>query len=441
MNNKILFSVLFVPSLLLVPQNSFAAFSAQAHIDQLKQSKPNQGIAQSVPKELITHCFGFCDEKTVRRGSRVNKLWHVAALDALKKKATAHSQAITLGERPTAVQNRIDQVFKEISNSYGNNWLFNGHDFYGLLNLDDDLVLENLASRYPNDKDIYIIDVGCAGGDWGYHATRLLNKEAQKIDKHFHIFSITGGNELDLYGIIKKEDGTSILERYNNKVVQTKNVTHYLFNQFKVENIDEEFRQRGFDLKNKIHLIVSRWTLRHLVDPFGTLKRMYSLLTPSRGMLMSNGFFFALDDQENTVLSIPNNYSKENTMWDIIAATNALSLFRNFDSNRDVGQFLLMRTNEKELGIPLSYTGEMRKLPHGYQNDSETITVLKKETITQATPFYFKLILEDNAEQAEQEDGLRKDGSYAPIYCDHRDEKSKQLYADLKHQGFICKSW
>jgi SAM-dependent methyltransferase len=317
---------------------------------------------------------------------------------------------INLETRPAAVQEAVDIAFE--INKQAKSWgLYDGQAYwYGLLGLDDGLILKNLATKNPDKKNVYILDVGCARGGWGQHATKFILKdeECKKADKHFHVFSVTGGQECE------------------EKIERSGNVTLYQFNVFKIENIDEEFERRGFVMKNRFDLIVSNWTLRHLVDPWGTLKRMYSLLTPDKGILLSNGFLFA-DEDFDEVQDFPVR------TWNILAKTNAVSLFRCWNSGRDAGQFLLMKTSTQELAIPLEYTGITLGIGGRYQNASEMVTVFKIGKISTNERFWFKALKPKKEEDPLEEDGSlgEKSGS-GRCYCHKDSQESKDLYVSLK---------
>lgn len=71
---------------------------------------------------------------------------------------------------------------------------------------------------------------------------------------------------------------------------------------------------------------------------------MYSLLRPTRGLIISNSFFFQIQDDPEIAIE------------DILASTNATSLFAYRGGHRwDSIDFLLMRKDEHELEIPLEY--------------------------------------------------------------------------------------
>lgn len=310
-----------------------------------------------------------------------------------------------LGERPAHVQAAVDSAFEYNKSAKPGEWLRDGsYGYYGLLNIDEDALLKHIANENTEEKDVYIIDVGCAQGGWGRNVLRTLEKESiKKTGKRFHIFSVTGGKEC-------------------KELVEHKgHVTLYQLSNFKIENIDEEFSKRGFNLKNKVNLIVSHWTLRHLVDPFGTVKRLYSLLTPKHGMLMSNGFLFS-HDKNDEVQAFPAHNSKDYNA-NILMGTNAICLFRHWTCSRDVGEFLLVRTHQKELNIPLEYTGQTRSIGNGYQNSSQQVTVFNKGNS-----------IKDN----NLSDGISWMNN--DIYFDKDDMRSKNLFRALLYQKLFYKN-
>jgi len=321
----------------------------------------------------------------------------MAHLDATKRNP---ENDIALGERPPAVQKVIDEVFEmrkdmedweDLNSAYPYNLFFH-----------DNTVLKHLVSK-PK-KEIYIIDVGSATGEFGKHAMKvLLHDEAcQKSEKQFIIFCVTGAMEC------------------NEEVLREGNVTLYLLNQFKIENIDEEFLKKGFDLKKQVDLIVSRATLQLLVDPFGTIKRMYSLLTPTCGMILSDSFAFFYQHKLQT---FPYNN------WKILADTGAVILFRknaNVTWSKYDDTFLLMRNNDQELAIPLEYTDETYPLP---LPNFVPVTVLKKKPSE-----------EDQEVVLQQSEDLIhiNNSAYNYYYCDIH---GKALYESFKAQGlFQCYS-
>lgn len=313
----------------------------------------------------------------------------ITAAHLLTQKVKGMERKDRLGKRPEHVQKECDEAFENIKNEtlWG---LYNGSNYYTTLELDEDKLFEQLVQKSSKEKDIYIIDAGCARGKWGKNALEILQQEKYKKNgKQFHIFSVTGGIECP-----------ELVERKGH-------VTLYQLNQFKIENIDEEFAKRGFELKNKVSLIYSLWTLRHLVDPFGTVKRMYSLLTPDQGKLMANGFLFKFNKTDK-IQAFP--HGNENILTD----SNATCLFREVTAGRDVGHFLLEKNDKNDLNIPLSYDGITHTVSVRSQNESRLVTVFNKANLkkTKADRVY----MNNN------------------IYCDKDDQKCKELYNSLLSQ-------
>lgn len=240
------------------------------------------------------------------------------------------------------------------------------------------------------------MDIGCGKGDWGHNIKRILETQHKRSKTHFHIFSITGGQECP------------------EQLIKTQNITLHQLNQCKIENIDEELAKRWFDLNEKVDVIVSNWALRHLVDPFGTVDRLYGLLNPCEGKLFSNGFLLKFDSSKE-VEGCPAEHSS------ILANSNATALFRDFDDMRDADQFLLERTNEKPLGLPLRYTGTTENLVWGYWCASNKITIFSAAE---------NIIRNNTIENLENK-------PYRYHYCLEGDTRCKELYTRLKRQGFF----
>lgn len=240
--------------------------------------------------------------------------------------------AMTLGDRPESVQHLVDQQFELVRNR--TTWGFNGSSAYNLLRLDDDKFLEDFVHKILRDRpeatDVYILDVGCGNALWGDNAMNVIAQveREREINRTIYIYSVTGGLECQ------------------NRVNRNGNVIHTVFNQFKIENLDEEFLARGVDLRNNVDLIVSQWTFMHFVDGFGTLKRMYSLLRPYFGMAMFNKFEFYYRDSSN-------NTNNLDSVFEVLLASNASTLMLKGKPTQT--SFLVKRTDEQKLIIPLTY--------------------------------------------------------------------------------------
>ena len=268
------------------------------------------------------------------------------------------------------------------------------------MTLDEEKLLYNLAFEDNHKKDVYILDVGCAAGGWGEKVVEFLKTKCTESTKNFHIFSVTGG--------LEQKD---CIERFGN-------ITHYRFNQFKVENIDEEFKKSYHNLTGKFDLIVANWTLQHMVDPFGTLNRLYNLLSPQKGMLLCNGFLFSY---ENSSL-----VESTNNRTDIFTTSSAITLFQKRLDRKLCDYFLLLRTNDKPLNLPIMYTGEIRKLDPDYDCNSQSTTVFKH------SPRLPKIHLHNY--KVFTKNGYPYSDYY---YCQNNDIKAQELMTQLFTQKLI----
>jgi 2-polyprenyl-3-methyl-5-hydroxy-6-metoxy-1,4-benzoquinol methylase len=297
----------------------------------------------------------------------------------------------TQAERPAAVQIEVDKAFKKVTSASANSWLYSGNPYYYLMNLNEDRLLEFMLQQEQAESEFCVLDVGCSTSQWGDNAMWVLSSAG--MENPIRIFSVTGGSEC--------EEATTTVGT----------VTHHVFNNFKIENTDEELARRGHG-GVKFQLIVSNWALRHLADPVGTLRRLYSLLSPGQGMLMSNGFLLSLEDSPEKILGFP-GYRMEN--WDLVLGDKAVALFRPMNVGRDVGQFLILHSGDF-WDSPLEYTGEVVRLPWGYQCESNVTTVFTRASATRGS----KLVLTPGP------------GFDDCVFCDGANQMSKELYARLE---------
>ena len=184
------------------------------------------------------------------------------------------------------------------------------------------------------------------------------------------------------------------------------NVILHQFNQIKCENIDEELLANGFDLRGKVDLIVSSMTIQFFVDPFGTIKRIYDLLTPLGGILLCDSFASKSDKDE---IQFPSRKNCE-----VLVTTNAVILLQIPEWT-----FLLMKNDNRALEIPLEYTDKMFSLSY-WLPDVAVVDYIKGD-IHQESAHLIR---------------LSETPAFMPGYycCDLR---GKALYEDLRRYGLI----
>ncbi len=246
--------------------------------------------------------------------------------------------------RPAIIQEKIDKIFEILNNDKGldirdkahDGWHHNGDITYGIMGLNDKKIIRSLIVSKPEKKEMIFMDVGAASGAWGRGVFELLTREFAASDKSFVIVSLTGTYEM--------EPGVDVQG----------NVTHYRFNCFKIENIGAELLHKGLDIKGKVDLIVSRWTLRHLVDPLGTLKTLYDHLAIS-GYLLFDGFFLHLLGNSEP-LSPP-----EMAQFFLDAGLKMLSE-PYICNGRSGGNFIFKRETNEPFDVNVAYTGNLCKI-------------------------------------------------------------------------------
>lgn len=263
-------------------------------------------------------------------------------LISMSSGSTESNTKVTLGERPKAVQKAIKKAFENVSirreervqeEGAPQRWgLGSGTTgFYYIMNIDDYEIIKDILTR-PKDN-IYLMDVGAGEGMWGRLVMKIIKKEFSGSKKHFHIISVTGGTDL------------------STKVSHDGNTTLYEFGKFKIEDIKSELEKHDLDLTNKIDLIVSNLTLQHLVDPVGTLKQFYSLLTPDNGMLLSSGFTFILNEEGEA--------NSHYALWKEEPSFSYLVFLRQAGHFYD---FLLIKKRDRLFDPLLEYTGKTDKV-------------------------------------------------------------------------------
>jgi 2-polyprenyl-3-methyl-5-hydroxy-6-metoxy-1,4-benzoquinol methylase len=219
--------------------------------------------------------------------------------------------------RSELVQTAIDCAYSNIRNAL--KWNFNGSDEYHLMHACEAILLSSFAANPIS--SIVLMDIGGGDGSWALNMVKLMQKEkfrGKKID----IYTITGGRETKSE-ICKK----------------CPQVTLHFLNEVKIENIDKELEKRNCDLKNQANLIVSSKTMRHLVDPIGTLKKIVTLLNPKGGIFMSDGFLFKFEHSDKVQTFPWNNEFLVKTM-------QCGAIFRKpilFSSKEDYGDFIIVR--------------------------------------------------------------------------------------------------
>lgn len=256
-------------------------------------------------------------------------------------------------QRPLEIQDRIDKVFKVLSTNTKCTWLENGDhsDEYGIANISERELLLALIKNAPKEqKAFYLLDVGAGNFGWSNGMEDCVKKMFYdgtiSSDKKIHIVNVRG-------------------EQYNEPPINDYDTcTVYKFGSFKIENIEKELIKRNLDVH--FDLIVSRWTLRHLVDPTGTLEQLYHRLN-NHGLCLFDGFFVHLNNHKDPDAS--------EHVTEILLNSKMPFLVMYHSVGRSGNHFLLRKEkNNEQLTVPLTYSDITNIDVSEYQCYAATIT-------------------------------------------------------------------
>ena len=197
---------------------------------------------------------------------------------SLKKK----NHYLDYKERPPWLQLQINTAFSSLASVSASQWDHNGKPRYNICQINEHALMKKLIKKgyKEGQRKFWALDVGGGDFQWSQALSNFINKDPE-IPKDIKVHIIAVGAE--------GYSGAS--------VEKTKLCKIHNFGIFKIEEIVEELKKKGFNLENKIDLIVSSWCFRHLVDPVGTFLQTRSLLRPQTGFLLMDGFLF-LEEQQ-----------------------------------------------------------------------------------------------------------------------------------------------
>jgi len=247
-------------------------------------------------------------------------------------------------DRPASVKAHIETTFRKISaDKSSKEWLYSGGENYGLCGINEIKLIRKIIQEAPtSQKKFWIMDIGAGDFQWTLNVAERLGKATDLPDDiTIHLVGLRGERDLEEHTI-----KLGRCQRYN-------------LGGIKIEELSSELSER-FDLINKVDLIVSRWTFRHLTDPTGTFIQAFNLLRPGSGMMALDGFFSIIRLNQD-------EYEDNRAMMRIIMDTHALFLSRCYTAGRSMNHFLIKRVDDTPCALPLRYSN-VRTIPsHSYQ--------------------------------------------------------------------------
>jgi len=185
-------------------------------------------------------------------------------------------------QRSENLKQIIDKVFNKLSEQTGSGWgIYNGDNNYGICGVNEYRLMKKIIQQADGtQKEFYALDIGAGNFQWCEGLAKFLDQQTDlSSDIKVHIIGIRGENYLGA------------------EVVDTDRCKIYRLGAFKVENLFEQFKTKNLDIENKVDLAVSRWTLRHLVDPVGTsIQIINHCLRPLTSYFLLDGFFFLTEN-------------------------------------------------------------------------------------------------------------------------------------------------
>ncbi len=189
--------------------------------------------------------------------------------------------------RTKEINAKIDHAYEKISKHNASEWgLYNGKSQYKMFIASETYLLQNLINNNKEQKEFYILEVGAGNFQFGKYLAEFINQQINdgKLPKDITVNIISTRGEKNLKNPYFKDGNCQLWE----------------FGNFKIENLIEEFKNKGLgDLNGKFDLIMSNYTLRHLVDPLGTFLQMHDLVKKG-GIILTDTFKFKVQDYQNS---------------------------------------------------------------------------------------------------------------------------------------------
>ena len=204
------------------------------------------------------------------------------------------------------------------------------------------MVLEGMKK---GKKEFVFMDIGAGNFEWGKEVARIFNENPlfTKEEIKISIYSLRGEQNTGKEVI---DEGICRLYEYGN---------------FKIENLEEEFTKRKQFLGDKrkqflgdkVDMIVSSWSLRHLVDPTGTLLQAYALLKPESGIVCFDGFFAKVASSESN--EVASSESNERDIMFNLLENFGTPFFVKEDTGARRNNCFIMRKSCGDVALGLQY--------------------------------------------------------------------------------------
>ncbi|MBS0186220.1 MAG: hypothetical protein JSS34_07815 [Proteobacteria bacterium] len=249
--------------------------------------------------------------------------------------------------RPASIVNSIESSYSQLNRSYSlptSSWgLFNGGPSYDILGVDQCKLFLRLMEIAHQERrtDVYFLDHGAGNFQSCDAMAKYINDHQYVLPKGMRAY-IVGTRGKKYLGNIIEEVGIC-------KV--------YKFGSFKIEEHENELLKRGFGAHIQFALTVSRWAQRHLVDVLGTYLQLYERTHRGGFLIMDWGYYLYAGEICNHRTSVSDIARAH--LLDLLLFTKSPFLFLPCGdwSSKTLDSFLLQKTHNQPLRLPLSYEG------------------------------------------------------------------------------------
>lgn len=242
-----------------------------------------------------------------------------------------------LYNRPPVIQSLVTKAHKSLKDELTEcQWREKGnYPTYNLMLLLDyrliDWLVEEKVKADPGGT-IRIIDFGSGLFAWGTNIAQHILKRHMNSGLKFEIFGLTGEKAYE-------EEKLKKLQKENSSDF----VSLVLMQQTEIESIGNLFED------NTIDLIVSRWTMLHLIDPMGTLNQLHGLLKMN-GLLLFDGF-------DLRVLN-STSMGENRKLFELLYRSKVKMISLDFFINRSYNNYLLQKISLDPIIFAVKYAEE-----------------------------------------------------------------------------------
>jgi hypothetical protein len=308
-----------------------------------------QGINQfSISSVIGDYMGGEEDDLPVKQTYAGHYIADHGESDTATNSTTDTSRFLDCTKRTDSVQKAIDLAFDVVSVDRRSTWgLYNGDNRYYRCGIDESALLKTMIQEgYSKGQKVFtILDFGAGNFQWGNSMRLFLTaQEDLPSDITIHIISVRG----------EKSEHVEEWTPYVPEGVKRPHIKMYDFGSFKVEELISELKKRGLNLEGQVDMIVSRWCFPHLVDPVKTYGQAYNLLRPETGFMLSDGFYFFTNDEEQPAwASLNSQLMRKWNMLQLLVDTKAPLLMRSQDEQID--QFVLRRLDAHPIELEMRF--------------------------------------------------------------------------------------